>query len=223
MIRLEPSMVERFREDGFLSIETGLTEDDIAGLRKSLAALHDENVGFDEGALFDAAGVDDGSTPARFPQILHPRSFAPELIGNRFYQQARVIAEQLLGSEVRFKADISLMKPARSVPRPHGTRMRLSRILRSTMRRSVSGWRCNRSISPTAAWPIFQDPTKGRCFRTGFRGMIRVSTRWNVLAASTRKTPCPVRCRPAVASSTPEERYMARGPTPRMRRGWPTS
>jgi hypothetical protein len=113
MIRLEPSMVERFREDGFLSIETGLTEDDIAGLRKTLAALHDENVGFDEGALFDAAGVDDGSTPARFPQILHPRSFAPELIGNRFYQQARVIAEQLLGSEVRFKADISLMKPAR--------------------------------------------------------------------------------------------------------------
>ena len=57
-------------------------------------------------------GVDDGSVPARFPQILHPRSFAPELIGSSFYQTARGIAEQLLGSEVRFKADISLMKPA---------------------------------------------------------------------------------------------------------------
>lgn len=57
-------------------------------------------------------GTDDGSEPARFPQILHPRSFSPELIGNSFYLMARGIAEQILGSEVRFKADISLMKPA---------------------------------------------------------------------------------------------------------------
>lgn len=113
MIRLDQSMIERFREDGFLSFETGLTEADVAGLRTILTTLHNENMGFEEGALFDATGVDDGSAPARFPQILHPRSFAPELIGNRFYQVARGIAEQLLGSEVRFKADISLMKPAR--------------------------------------------------------------------------------------------------------------
>jgi ectoine hydroxylase-related dioxygenase (phytanoyl-CoA dioxygenase family) len=34
------------------------------------------------------------------------------LIGSRFYQTARSIAEQLIGGDVRFKADISLMKPA---------------------------------------------------------------------------------------------------------------
>ena len=58
-------------------------------------------------------GVDDGHAPRRFPQILHPRSFAPELLESAFFHTARGIAEQLLGSGVRFKADISLMKPAR--------------------------------------------------------------------------------------------------------------
>jgi hypothetical protein len=113
MMRLDAGMVERFREDGFLAFDPGIASSDIAALRTTLLALHNENVGFEEGALFDAMGLDDGSTPPRFPQILHPRSFAPELIGNSFYQVARGIAEQLLGSEVRFKADISLMKPAR--------------------------------------------------------------------------------------------------------------
>ncbi len=111
--RLDSQMVERFRADGFLAFDTGLPAPDIAALRDILKALHNNNVGFEEGALFDAMGIDDGSAPARFPQILHPRSFAPELIGNGFYRLARGIAEQILGSEVRFKADISLMKPAR--------------------------------------------------------------------------------------------------------------
>lgn len=113
MIRLDAGMVDRFRQEGFLAFDTGLAPDDIAALRRTLVGLHNENVGFEEGALFDAMGPDDGTAPARFPQILHPRSFAPELIDHRFYQGARAIAEQLLGRGVRFKADISLMKPAR--------------------------------------------------------------------------------------------------------------
>lgn len=112
MNRLDPQMIQRFREDGFLAFDTGIPSRDVAALRETLKNLHSGNVGFEEGALFDAMGIDDGSAPARFPQILHPRSFAPELIGNSFYQTARMIAEQLLGSDVRFKADISLMKPA---------------------------------------------------------------------------------------------------------------
>ena len=113
MTRIDPAMIERFRADGFLVFNTEIPTRDIAALRDTLAGLHDANAGFEEGASFDAMGIDDGSEPARFPQILHPRSFAPELIGNSFYQMARGIAEQLLGSEVRFKADLSLMKPAR--------------------------------------------------------------------------------------------------------------
>lgn len=105
-------MIDRFRQDGFLAFDTGLPAHDITALRDALVGLHNAKAGFEEGALFDAMGVDDGSEPARFPQILHPRSFAPQLIGSSFYQLARGIAEQILGSDVRFKADISLMKPA---------------------------------------------------------------------------------------------------------------
>jgi hypothetical protein len=113
VMRLDPEMVERYREQGFLAFDTGLSAEDITALREVLLGLHTTNAGFEEGALFDAMGADDGSTEARFPQILHPRAFAPELNGTRFYQVARGVAEQLLGKDVRFKADISLMKPAR--------------------------------------------------------------------------------------------------------------
>jgi hypothetical protein len=113
MMRLDTHRIERFREDGFLAFDSGISAPDIAELRTILANLHRDNVGFEEGALFDALGVDDGAARARFPQILHPRVFAPKLIDSCFYQMAHGIAEQLLGTEVRFKADISLMKPAR--------------------------------------------------------------------------------------------------------------
>lgn len=112
-MHLDMMMIKRFHDEGFLVFDAEIPSSDIEALRATLAALHSDNVGFEEGALFDAMGVDDGSGPARFPQILHPRSFAPELIGNSFYQMARGVAEQLLGGTARFKADISLMKPAR--------------------------------------------------------------------------------------------------------------
>jgi len=113
LARLDSKQVDRFRNDGFLSFETGISPQEVAQLRTALMHLHNNNVGFKEGALFDAMGVDDGSGPKRFPQILHPRSFAPELLETAFFRTAQGIAEQLLGSKVRFKADISLMKPAR--------------------------------------------------------------------------------------------------------------
>jgi hypothetical protein len=113
VMHLDQEMINRFNADGFLSFDTGLSEAEIASLRRTLMTLHKDNVGFEQGASFDAMGADDGQVPARFPQILHPRSFAPELIGTRFFTLAHGIAEQLLGPGVRFKADISLMKPAR--------------------------------------------------------------------------------------------------------------
>lgn len=106
-------MVERFREEGFLAFDTGLPGETIRAIQETLVRLHTGKVGFAEGALFDAMGVDDGTEPARFPQILHPRSFAPELVGNEFFELAHGIAKQILGGEVRFKADLSLLKPAR--------------------------------------------------------------------------------------------------------------
>jgi ectoine hydroxylase-related dioxygenase (phytanoyl-CoA dioxygenase family) len=43
---------------------------------------------------------------------MHPRVYAPKLQQTEFFRAAESLARQLLGPEVRFKADISLMKPA---------------------------------------------------------------------------------------------------------------
>ena len=56
MNRLDSGMVDRFRRDGFLPFDTGLPASEIAALRRTLAGLHAENVGFKEGALFDGRG-----------------------------------------------------------------------------------------------------------------------------------------------------------------------
>jgi hypothetical protein len=112
MVTLDPARIDQFLADGFLAFDTRLSTEAIDHLRQILKRLHDARTGFMEGAQFDALGVDDGSEPPRFPQILYPRSFAPDLVDNDFFRMAHGIAEQILGPGVRFKSDISFMKPA---------------------------------------------------------------------------------------------------------------
>jgi hypothetical protein len=110
---LTDAEIARFRDDGFLAFDAGIDPGEIEEIHRTLMALHGRGAGFREGALFDAIGIDDGREPRRFPQILHPRAFAPNLIHTGFFRAASTIAHQLLGKDVRFKADISLLKPAR--------------------------------------------------------------------------------------------------------------
>jgi len=114
LTRFDTAQMTKFSNEGFLSFQTGLPARDLQQVRETLLRLHTDNIGFREGALFDAMGVDDGRGLMRFPQILHPRSFAPALLDSAFFRLARGIAEQVLGGAVRFKADISLLKPART-------------------------------------------------------------------------------------------------------------
>jgi hypothetical protein len=110
---LDQSQIDRFWSDGFLAFDPVLPPSELEAIRQRLIGLHSTAKGFREGALFDAMGVDDGCEPQRFPQILHPRSFVPELVKGEFFRTAQAVARQLLGPDVRFKADISLRKPAR--------------------------------------------------------------------------------------------------------------
>jgi ectoine hydroxylase-related dioxygenase (phytanoyl-CoA dioxygenase family) len=102
----------RFERDGFLVFEPQLPAAEIDEIRQMLTRLHANNTGFEEGALFDALSPEDADGPKRFPQIMHPRVYAPRLQQTTFFRTAEQIAKQLLGPDVRFKADISLMKPA---------------------------------------------------------------------------------------------------------------
>src|SRR5436309_2032926 len=101
-IRLMPRLLDhkelaRYHADGFLPFAPLLPVSELRLIRETLQQLHSRNAGFKEGALFDAMGVDDGSEPRRFPQILHPRSFAPSLVNTEFFRAAHGIARQLLG------------------------------------------------------------------------------------------------------------------------------
>ena len=104
--------IDAFERDGFVAFDPRIPLAEVDVIRARLMQLHESETGFAEGALFDAIGVDDGREPRRFPQILHPRVFAPMLLETQFYQAAYAAARQILGENVRFKADISLMKPA---------------------------------------------------------------------------------------------------------------
>ncbi|MBN8903722.1 MAG: phytanoyl-CoA dioxygenase family protein [Rhodospirillales bacterium] len=110
---LDQHALETFQRDGFLAFDPKIPAAEIESIRQMLMTLHESDTGFAEGALFDAIGVDDGQQPRRFPQILHPRAFAPGLLQTSFYRNAEAVARQILGEHVRFKADISLLKPAR--------------------------------------------------------------------------------------------------------------
>jgi hypothetical protein len=109
---LDARQIDRFRNDGFLPFAPGVPAAEVRAIRQTLVRLHTTNRGFREGALFDAIGTESTDEPWRFPQIMHPRSFAPTLVRGEFFRTAEAIARQLLGDGVRFKADISLQKPA---------------------------------------------------------------------------------------------------------------
>lgn len=109
---LSDGALDSFSANGFLSVDQIVPACEVAAIRRILEGLHEHRVGFAEGAQFDALAPEDKDEPSRFPQILHPRNFAPDLLKTRYYQVAQEMARQILGPRVRFKADISLLKPA---------------------------------------------------------------------------------------------------------------
>src|SRR4051812_7987789 len=90
--------VARFKGEGFLALERLVSAQEVERLRGIFSRLFSENTGWQQGALFDLAGTDQGG-PARLPQILNPAQFAPELNDSQFRADALAIARQLLGPE----------------------------------------------------------------------------------------------------------------------------
>ena len=105
-------VLEKFRSDGFAIFDPQLPPAELDLIRRTLMNLHETGAGFSEGAQFDAISAGEAGGPRRFPQILHPRNFAPLLLETEFYRVAHAAAQQILGGNIRFKADISLLKPA---------------------------------------------------------------------------------------------------------------
>jgi ectoine hydroxylase-related dioxygenase (phytanoyl-CoA dioxygenase family) len=109
---LSGPQIEHFNRDGFLSIREFASKPEVEAIRRTLLSLYDGNIGFNEGAQFDALGADEVGSPKRFPQILNPGVFAPTLRKGDFYRVAAKAAQEILGSDAKFSGDIAFLKPA---------------------------------------------------------------------------------------------------------------
>jgi hypothetical protein len=110
--KLTDDGIAAFHRDGFIAVDQIASAADVEKLKAILLRLHQTNVGFSEGAQFDAVGPDgDDPSQRRFPQILNPRSFAPEIAETTYHKVAMEVARQLLGDNARLKVDLSFFKP----------------------------------------------------------------------------------------------------------------
>ena len=110
---LDEQAIATFRRDGFIKIDSLIAPSEVARIKAILLRLHEQNVGFKEGAQFDAVAPDGDVKARRFPQILNPQNYAPELIASDYYKFGLEIAREILGDQARLKGDISFMKPPR--------------------------------------------------------------------------------------------------------------
>ncbi len=111
MTDLTPEQIAAFRERGFLVLPEFAPVDELEAMRATFERLFRERVGWERGAFFDLAGLDEEGRPAKLPQLLKPASFAPELRETQAFANAASIARQLLGRGTVPWFDHAILKP----------------------------------------------------------------------------------------------------------------
>ena len=109
-LALSSHQLEFYRAQGYLSIPSITTPDELEVLRKTYDEMFEAKVGFGEGNYFDFAG-DETSDNFAYPQMLMPSSYRPELARTLLRSRALGIAKQILGSDAKFVLDHALRKP----------------------------------------------------------------------------------------------------------------
>lgn len=103
--------VDRFHEDGFLSISNITTVEEIGRLREIFDDLFTNRAGWDKGDLFDFSGIDTPGVAPSVPQLLEPSRYAPALKKINFRANAQAIARQLLGPTAEQVFEHAIVKP----------------------------------------------------------------------------------------------------------------
>ncbi len=99
-----------FAADGYLHIPAFAEAGEVEFIRNRLEQLWASQVGFNQGYQFDLVGDDDENKAMAFPQIIHPSTFAPELLKTNFFLKAQALAKELLGPKAKFSSDHALLK-----------------------------------------------------------------------------------------------------------------
>lgn len=109
---IAPHQIEFFQHNGFLSLDSITTQDEIRTVRAIYDRLFSERAGWDEGQQFDLGGDEKGEKPV-LPQLMSPSKYAPELRDTLFLRNARTIAYQILGDDMRdAHGEHMIFKPA---------------------------------------------------------------------------------------------------------------
>jgi len=112
-MQLSVEQIRFFHLNGFLSIETPVTDDtELAWMREVYDRMFETRAGRDSGDQFDLAGADEDGKEASLPQILNPAKYAPELTQGKYLAVISQIAEQLFGPQAQAHLAHAIFKPA---------------------------------------------------------------------------------------------------------------
>jgi ectoine hydroxylase-related dioxygenase (phytanoyl-CoA dioxygenase family) len=112
-MQLSVEQIRFFHLNGFLSIETPVTDDaELAWMREVYDRMFETRAGRDSGDQFDLAGADEEGKEASLPQILNPAKYAPELTQGKYLTVISQIAEQLFGPPAQAHLAHAIFKPA---------------------------------------------------------------------------------------------------------------
>jgi hypothetical protein len=103
-------LTESFARDGFLSIESLTTVDDIELIRSLLDPLFDRFDSLGERAV-DLAGAREPGVALRSPEVNEASILEPKLRQTKTYARCREIARLLLGAPVGYQFDHAIFKP----------------------------------------------------------------------------------------------------------------
>ncbi|MDB5406162.1 MAG: Phytanoyl-CoA dioxygenase [Rhodospirillales bacterium] len=110
-VTLTREQIAFFRDEGFLSIPSVSTPEELRRMTELYDRMFEERVGYADGYLVDFAG-DESSETMQIPQLLGPVAYRPELRDTAIWRNCEAIARQLLGPEATFRFDHALTKPA---------------------------------------------------------------------------------------------------------------
>lgn len=112
-VTLTQEQIEFFHREGYLSIPSLTSQEEVAKLREIYDRLFRERAGRETGNQFDLAGTDEEGKEASLPQILGPAQYAPELNQSLLLVNALHCIRQLLGPEANCGFAHAIFKPAK--------------------------------------------------------------------------------------------------------------
>jgi hypothetical protein len=104
---------ERFRGEGFLTVDALLTPAEVEQTKQLVLPLLRAEEPRADGMLYDYASPDGDPDDAAVLQLLLPFDYAPGLFDTAFFRKAAALAHALLGPQLRYRGSHYIAKPPR--------------------------------------------------------------------------------------------------------------